>query len=136
VLNRIARDWEELTSARPGYRFQSFYDRRQSRRMGSWSPSRVAVLLSGLLMVLVGPLVGVIPGPGGIAVFGLGLALLATEFRPVARLLDRLEMKARRGWTRTARNWRTLPAISKVALSALALALVVASGYLGLSLVY
>ena len=42
----------------------------------SRSPWRVAWLALGVLLIAVSPIVGVIPGPGGIFVFAAGLALL------------------------------------------------------------
>jgi hypothetical protein len=37
---------------------------------------RVAQLVVGVLLVMVTPLVGVLPGPGGVVVFGFGLGLI------------------------------------------------------------
>ncbi len=34
----------------------------------------------GLVLIIVAPLVGTVPGPGGIAIFLAGIAVLATEF--------------------------------------------------------
>ena len=46
---------------------------RKARR----SPAiRIALLVTGVLLILVTPLVGIIPGPGGIFVFAAGLVLV------------------------------------------------------------
>jgi hypothetical protein len=37
---------------------------------------RVAQLVVGILLVLVTPLVGLLPGPGGVVVFGIGFGLI------------------------------------------------------------
>ena len=37
---------------------------------------RIALLVTGILLILVTPLVGIIPGPGGIFVFAAGLVLV------------------------------------------------------------
>ena len=37
---------------------------------------RIALLVTGVLLILVTPLVGIIPGPGGIFVFAAGLVLI------------------------------------------------------------
>jgi hypothetical protein len=37
---------------------------------------RVAQLVVGVLLIIVTPLVGVLPGPGGVVVFGVGLGLI------------------------------------------------------------
>jgi hypothetical protein len=36
---------------------------------------RTALFLVGILLMLLGPLVGILPGPGGVIVFAAGLAL-------------------------------------------------------------
>ena len=84
----------------------------------------------GVVLILVGPVVGLVPGPGGILVFGLGLALLATEVRPAAKSLDWLEPRLRSGGRRAQRFWSRLPAAGKVALSTLCLVMVGAFGSL------
>ncbi len=46
-------------------------------RKGRRSPViRIALLATGVLLILVTPLVGIIPGPGGIFVFAAGLVLI------------------------------------------------------------
>ncbi len=46
-------------------------------------------------MVVIGVLIAVPgPGPGGVITF-LGLGLIAGEFRPIARYMDRAEVKLR-----------------------------------------
>jgi uncharacterized protein (TIGR02611 family) len=46
------------------------------------------VLIVGLLIVIASPFTGVLPGPGGIPVFLIGIAILATEFEWAKRLRD------------------------------------------------
>ena len=43
-------------------------------------PRQILAFLLGVFLIAVSPLVGTIPGPGGIAVFVLGTAVLASEF--------------------------------------------------------
>jgi membrane protein DedA with SNARE-associated domain len=53
------------------------------------TPSRVRkpiVLIVGLLCVITSGLVGWLPGPGGIPLFLIGIAILATEFHWAHRL--------------------------------------------------
>jgi hypothetical protein len=45
-----------------------------SRRPPSWL--RTALFAVGCLLVIVSPLVGLVPGPGGLIVFALGAALM------------------------------------------------------------
>ena len=58
---------------------------------------RAALLGLGLLLIAVAPLVGAIPGPGGIFVFAGGLVLVL-----------RNSLWARRRWARTKRRWPKL----------------------------
>ena len=37
---------------------------------------RTAQLVVGILLIIITPLIGILPGPGGIFVFGLGLGLV------------------------------------------------------------
>lgn len=46
------------------------------------------VLIIGLLIVIASPFTGVLPGPGGIPVFLIGVAILATEFEWAQRIRD------------------------------------------------
>jgi len=46
------------------------------------------VLLVGMAIVIISPFTGALPGPGGIPVFLLGIAILSTEFEWAKRLRD------------------------------------------------
>lgn len=46
------------------------------------------VLVIGMLFVIVSPFTGVLPGPGGIPIFLIGVAILSTEFEWAKRLRD------------------------------------------------
>ena len=46
------------------------------RVLNATEAMRVAQLVVGILLVLVTPLVGLLPGPGGVVVFGIGLGLI------------------------------------------------------------
>lgn len=46
------------------------------------------VLIVGLALVIISPFTGVLPGPGGIPIFLLGVAILATEFEWAERFRD------------------------------------------------
>jgi uncharacterized protein (TIGR02611 family) len=68
---------------------------------------RVAVGILGGLLILVSGLIGWMPGPGGIALFLLGLAVLASEFHWARRLLDWARRQAHdaNGWARRKPLW-------------------------------
>lgn len=53
---------------------------------------KIVILIVGtLVLVVLAPLVGLLPGPGGIVVFAAGLGILATEFVWARRLLHKLK---------------------------------------------
>jgi hypothetical protein len=92
---------------------------------------RVCVALVGSLMMAMSVLLGWLPGPGGIPLFLLGLAVLASEFHWARRALDRTRAFAHRVhmWSDRQPVWvRWLSGIATV-LTLLALA------WLGLRLV-
>jgi hypothetical protein len=69
---------------------------RQSRARGRsrWHPARLLTLAGGAALVVLSALFGWLPVLGWGTVF-LGLAMIAGEFYPVARAMDRLESEAR-----------------------------------------
>lgn len=52
------------------------------------SPRRILTFILGMLLVITAPLFGAIPGPGGMILFLLGIAILATEFTWAERMRD------------------------------------------------
>ena len=49
--------------------------RKQWREFSQSKPVRTGLFVLGLLLIIVSPLAGAIPGPGGVVVFAAGLAL-------------------------------------------------------------
>ena len=91
------RHWRSFSHGRPGKRFQDRYRRRQERGHGRWGALRIFNLTLGVLIVAVSAVGGLLPGPGwGTAI--IGFALIAGEFLPAARLLDRSELSLRAFW--------------------------------------
>jgi Putative transmembrane protein (PGPGW) len=91
------RHWRLFSRGRPGKRFQERYRRRQEHGHGQWGVRRVLNLSLGVLIVAVSAVGGLLPGPGwGTAI--IGFALIAGEFLPAARLLDRAELALRAFW--------------------------------------
>lgn len=68
---------------------------------------RVLVGVVGALLVLLGLSTGWLPGPGGIPLVLLGLAVLASEFEWAHRLLQWARVKVHElgEWTRTLPRW-------------------------------
>ena len=88
------RHWRNFSRGRPGKRFQKRYRRRQEQGHGRWGVRRILNLSLGVLIVAVSAVGGLLPGPGwGTAI--IGFVLIAGEFLPAARLLDRAELALR-----------------------------------------
>jgi len=91
------RHWRSFSRGRPGKRFQDRYRRLQEHGHGQWGVRRIFNLTLGVLIVAVSAVGGLLPGPGwGTAI--IGFALIAGEFLPAARLLDRSELSLRAFW--------------------------------------
>ncbi len=77
-------------ASRSGTRFRRQHRRRQARP--HWLRT-VTALLGGVLLILLGIVMLVTPGPG-LLVMAIGAALIAGESLLVARLLDRIDFCA------------------------------------------
>ena len=75
-------------------RFQDRYRRRQESEHGWKDLRRLLYVVGGLILALGSLAFGVLPGPGMLTFF-VGVGMIAGEFRPVARLLDWSELRAR-----------------------------------------
>jgi hypothetical protein len=119
MATSIRAGWRKLRDGVPGRRFTDFYEHRRKQHATSNAIGRVVVVGFGIVLALGGLAIGWLPGPGGfIAIFGV--ALLATEYRPLARLLDRAEILARRGWRWSRARWqRSSPAAKVIAVLAM-----------------
>ena len=107
MTSLLMAEWKGLRRGRPGSRFR---DRYESARR---SKERITVIgrlvRIGLAMVAfaIGVVLMFIPGPA-ILFFLIAGALLATESRALALLLDRLEVGFRVVGTAGLRRWRRL----------------------------
>jgi putative transmembrane protein PGPGW len=82
-----------LTQSQPGHRFEERYWRKRHAEHSALR--RLAWIVSGVLLLVVGLFFTVFPGPGILFLLA-GLACLAQESLAVARALDRLEVALRR----------------------------------------
>ena len=71
------------------------------------SVRRAAVFVVGMLLILISPIVGSIPGPGGIIVFLAGISILASEFDWAenfrAVLTEKVPAELKKRWQPTPR---------------------------------
>lgn len=54
------------------------------------SPRRILTFILGVMLIITAGILGPLPGPGGMILFLLGIAVLATEFTWAERLRDYL----------------------------------------------
>jgi len=94
MIGRIRTSWRIFAGGRPGLRFRDHYRLRQSRGRPALHPARLSYLAVGAVLIFGSALFGWLPVLGWGTAF-LGLAMIAGEFYPVARLMDRLESEAR-----------------------------------------
>jgi Putative transmembrane protein (PGPGW) len=128
MLDHLKEDWRRLKHGEPGQRFKDRYylsQRRNRSRITFWRVFNIGagsgIALGGLLMVIA-------PGPGWLAIF-LGLGMLSGELLPVARILDRIEVRLRKliRWLREA--WNNTPVVGKALILLAILTVVAASVY-------
>lgn len=130
---RFREHWREIKRGRPGHRFQARYARTQRRKRPARIAHRIIFLIAGVLALAIGGLLAVFPGPA-IPFFFLGGALLATESRVMARLMDWSELRLRAVAAWAAKRWRRLPGFARILLVILGAGCSAASAYLAFRL--
>ena len=108
--------WRIFAGGRPGLRFRERHRLRQSRGYGGLHPVRLAYLAGGAGLIVVSAVFGWMPVLGWGTVV-LGLAMIAGEVQPVARLMDRLEVAARRLLGPPAKTIGRLPVWAQLCVS-------------------
>ena len=85
-------------------------------------------MVGGLLIAVVSLVLGVLPGPGTLTFF-LGLAMIAGEFYPVARLLDWAEVRLRRAARAVGEVWADASPAGRAVIALVLLILLAALAY-------
>ena len=106
MIARTKQSWQRFRASKPGQRFQDRYRRRQQSEHGWKDPRRLFYVLGGLILAAGSLAFGVLPGPGMLTFF-VGVGMFAGEFGPVARLLDRAEVRAREFGRWVGGIWRS-----------------------------
>jgi hypothetical protein len=128
MIERIKESWWRFKASKPGHRFQDSYRHRQQSGHGRFGVRRIFNLVLGSLLVVGSAFLGWLPGPG-ILTFFLGLALIAGEFSPAARLLDWAEVWLRK-LTRPAKPiWDRASPAGKAAIVAVTAVCLIALAY-------
>lgn len=128
MLMRVLTSWFRLASGHPGRRFHDFYRYRQMQRGYKLTFAKAVTLLSSLAVIAIGIVLMPLPGPGT-GIVALGLALLGSEFEPVARALDWMELKVRPIIMPLKKKWDSIKPMTRLSLSLVA-------GMIGIILTY
>jgi hypothetical protein len=118
MFDRFKTQWEQLKASRPGHRFRDRYERNQKSHNGPKVFWRVVRVAAATGLIALGVVFVFIPGPA-ILFFALAGALLSTDSLPVAKLLDWIEVHARRIGAKVRRVWRRLSPVARFAVAAL-----------------
>jgi hypothetical protein len=129
VLAALKKHWKELSREEPGERFQNRHQRNHRKGRSS---HRALKLGAGIVLLVAGLILLLIPGPGSVLIL-VGGALLAEESLVVARTLDRLEVQVRKLADWAIDHWKKAPAPVKALLILLALALAAGAAWLAYS---
>jgi len=98
MFRSLKQRWRRFKTPPSGKRFQAFHVRHHRKTNLARS---IATFGAGLLLIAVGLVLLVLPGPG-LLIGAIGAALLAGESKIVARGLDWLDLRVTRLW----RRWR------------------------------
>lgn len=90
MIQKLKTEWYHFKISKPGQRFEERHRRLQREKL----VDRIVQSALGILVSLLGLALIPLPGPGTI-VAAFGLCLIGSEFGPVARLLDKIEVKLR-----------------------------------------
>jgi uncharacterized protein (TIGR02611 family) len=109
---RFRKQWEQFRDDTPGERFEKFHQRRREERGGAFGWGRAFLILAGIVLFFGGLFMLPAPGPGMVVVVA-GLAILAGEFRFMARFLDWAELRIRPAAEWAVARWKSLTLLPK-----------------------
>lgn len=105
MWQRLKRSFRTFAASPPGRRFQDSY--RRHRREGRGPLRLVLVGLIAVVLLAVGLLGLVVPGPGTLFI-AAAAAVVARESLPFSKFLDRVELKLRPLGLWLRRQWRAV----------------------------
>jgi hypothetical protein len=120
MLARTKEEWRRFKASEPGHRFQERYRRRQQSERGWRDPRRIFYVVGGVIVAVGSLVLGVLPGPQTLT-FLVGVGMIASEGRPVARLLDWAEVRARKFGRWVGGIWRSSAAGKLLVISVVAI---------------
>ena len=101
MFNHLKEDFRLLRTGEPGRRFIDHYRRHrasESKRETRWKTA--AYIAGAILLLIIGTLLGFVPGVPGIILTIPAVGLLVARLKFFARFLDRAEATARKAWDR------------------------------------
>jgi hypothetical protein len=104
----------QIREGRPGYRFQEYYERSRRSKTRAGTMARIVRISAAVAALAIAAVLSVIPGPA-IPFFFLAGALLATESKWVARLMDWIEVRLRRIFAWGQKYWRRFSPVTRAA---------------------
>jgi hypothetical protein len=128
MKSTLISEWRMLSRARPGKRFQRRYEISRRTRNQTTIAGRFVRLALAVVFLAIGVVLVFIPGPA-ILFFVLAGSLLATESRILAKMLDALEVAARRIVRIARRVWRGLSVAGRMVVAALIGLGAISAGY-------
>ena len=126
MLEKWKRAWKAFEKAPSGQRFIRRYE---ARKRGGKAWTRVASVLLGLVLVVGGAILLVIPGPG-LLVIAFGGALIGQEFRWAAVALDWTEVTLRKAVRFAVRFWKAASLAVRAAVVSAATLVAAGAAYL------
>jgi hypothetical protein len=95
IFTRAKRAYRIIAEGIPGDRFMHYY-RRTNGRGSKSTAHRVAYIVFGMLLVILGGLLGFAPFLPGIVLGVVGTAMIVSQLRSAAAFLDKTELWCRR----------------------------------------
>jgi hypothetical protein len=133
VIGKAERSWLLFKNTKPGDRFQVRYYYRKQR--GTGRLSRIFNIVLGSVLVIMSTLFGWAPGLGLVTLL-IGLTLIAGEMFPVARFLDRSEVRLRKLARLAGKVWAGATTVGRTLIVLLVLVFVAALVYGAYSLLF
>lgn len=89
MFSKLKRITRQLRRSKPGRRFADDYHQNKHKNTSTWK--RWLLILLGMVMAMAGLILSLPPAMPGFLLWIPGLALVASQVKPVAVALDRLE---------------------------------------------
>jgi len=130
MLGGLKQQWQAFRRSRPGHRFEHRHERSRKRRASQPRYLRVLKPFVAIILIAVGVVLCIIPGPG-IPFIIVGAGLLGDEWRPLAQVLDWLEIRIRKVVTCGKHWWKQASLAARGVVMALAVSAAGGIAYLG-----